>query len=852
MTHTGLIRHRRFPLPIIMVALGAIGYSAMLLCADDSPSRSLNAGLPASFDPAPNYRLCTDEGDIWQLSDGTARGRRSSFEGTAADLPEMLPGMTGEERARISLWGNKSSVGWVRPRTPILITFDLKKKERIGSIRVSSAAGASGVYWPTAIGIAVSPDGERWSYAGDLIARSRKHGLPPPMGYSTHLFRVDDLNVEGRYVALCVFPGSTSMFFTDEIEIRAGDAAQPPARIPEIGTVDQLREYVQTHTVPNLILRRLALDSALIGTAIAKADLAADQKSRLQARLAALGPACNEVPSDLPAKLRTILPMLPAQEQLLALYGELLREQGYPPLLATKAHRNAYLGWLTAPAQKTQTPVELNFRQMRNETRSDLFLLTNATPEARTVALTSDDATGLTLFYCPWTDTPQLEPVATALLPAAPRGKGWEVEIPAGLTMKIYVTADASILPPGRQQRRLSVRGAGEAIEVGLRFDISQIAMGPERLHLGMWDYTNNQGYDSLTPANREAAIRLMRSHGVDSPWATRRVTPFPKAEDYDREDNLHRFPDYEELDRWIARWPGARRYMIFVNVGDSIAGVPSDSPRFAKRVAQWAEHLADHVARLGLQPGQLHLCFVDEPNTDQKEKRVAAWAAPVKEAAPTLTIWSNPVSQKPADSPNHDAFGLPHVLCPDLGVLRKGGEAAWTFYQNHGRNGKGLEVYLCSAIAPHTDPNRYFRLLAMAGWRLRIQGIGFWSFHGQGGLADAFAAYGPTKNAIWYSPAFLHDTDATDTLQWQAVRESLLDYEYLRAVEKRLPSITDEAARKKALALISDDAINALIDTRKTSSGIAWNESANWDAPDHLRIKILDLLESLGAEHGD
>lgn len=826
-----------------------IFWLATLPCLAAPLPPALNAGLPASFDPAPNYPLCTDDGDARQLSDGTIKGARTAHEGTSASLPALLPGLNPEQQTT-ALWGRKGTVGWAHPKEPVLIAFDLGAVQRIGGMTLSSAAGTSGVYWPAAIAMVVSDDGKNWSYAGELISRSRENRLPPTMAYSEHQFVVDNLNIEGRYVGICVQRGGTPFFFCDEFEVTGGDSKVPAEVLPAIGDLATLREYVTNHAVGYSIQRRLALDYSLIRTAIRDSSLDAKKKDELQGQLKALAAACNEMPKDPPVGFRTVIPINDTESQLLAIRGSLLREEGYPSLLVSKLHRNAHLGWMKVPPEKTQQSTELSFRQMRDETRGDLLLLTNASSEAHKVTLSVSPACGaMSVFYCPWTDTPQLEPVATALLPATRTDTGWEIAIPAGLTTKVWVSMDAAKLPVGKQDYQLSFTGSGaEKVAAAMRTDISPVAMGAERLHLGMWDYTAGNGAYCLTPKNRDAAIRLMRSHGVDSPWGKPSTLPGAKPEDFDAEDKLIGQLDFTEFDEWLALWPGARRYMVFVHVPSHIGGVPFDSPRFPKRVAQWARAIADHAAAKGLKPGQIHLLLVDEPGEDKNDELLVAWAKPIKDEAAGLVVWSDPVWKDPGASSHPEAFTLPDVLCPNWGVLDGSNgsvrEKQWEFYEKFGQAGKPMELYMCSALAPHTDPNRYYRMMPWAGWKMRIQGISFWAFSDQGGLKDAWSAYDGAKG-IWYVPAFLGESDATDTIQWQAVREGLLDYEYLRQLEKQIPTIKDAELRKKAEYLVSDEAIKSLFHGWTAKDDASWDSAGYPDAPDLHRKEILAVLET-------
>jgi hypothetical protein len=818
--------------PAILILCSAIVTSSTALTREalesSTPSNPiLNRDIPAVFDPAPNYDLCTDPEDGKQLSDGL-------FEA-------LKPG----EIASSSLWGRKGTVGWAHAREPIFITFDLGSVQPIGGMMVSSAAGTAGVFWPSAIAIVISDDGKNWSSAGELISRSRENGLPPATGYTEHQFVVNDLNITGRYVGICAYPGGNPFFFLDELAVFGSDSQKPAEVLHVIGDMAATRQYVKDNVIGYSILRRLALDCSLIQTAIKESALDSPNKDKLKAQLASAAATADGAPLDVAPGFRTVIPINETESRLLSVFGSLLKAEGYPSLLITKQHRNAYLGWLETPPTKEQESVTLNFRQMGNEVRGDMLLVTNASALPKQVTISIDTpCQGMSLFYCPWTDTPQLEPVAMALLPVPQEGDGWKLDIPAGLTMKLWVSVDSSKTPVGEQDFQLSFADQGaEKITVGMKVKISSVAMGTPSLHLGMWDYTNGAGAYQLTPENRAAAIEMMRSHNVDSPWGTPSVLPVPKAEDYDASDKLVSALDFTAFDEWVKMWPNSRRYMIFVNVSSAIGGVPMESPRFANRVAQWARAVADHASEKGLKPEQICLLLFDEPSADSHDEHLLAWAKPIKAAATGLTIWSDPVWKDPAQAAHPEAFKLPDVLCPNWGTLAAGGGSLWKFYQQLREEGKPMELYMCSAPAPHTDPNRYYRLMPWAGWKLQIQGIGFWAFSDAGGLKDAWSAYDGARGT-WFTPVFLGTSDVTNTIQWEAVRDGMQDYEYLLQLEKQLPLIKNTKLKKEAEDLLSQDSIQSLFHGLKASDGFSWPAAKDSEAPDRYREKILTVLE--------
>ena len=140
------------------------------------PGPNIARGKRATFDIAPDLPSCTDADDAKQLTDGRyGDGCSPSAAGT---------------------------VGWRRRRRPVQITLDLRKEEPIAGVSFRTSGGQSGTYWPNAIFVLVSDDGEAFHHAGDLLTLSYRHELPPVSG--AHAYRTDRLRAHGRCVRFAV------------------------------------------------------------------------------------------------------------------------------------------------------------------------------------------------------------------------------------------------------------------------------------------------------------------------------------------------------------------------------------------------------------------------------------------------------------------------------------------------------------------------------------------------------------------------------------------------------------------------------------------------------------------------
>src|SRR5206468_5704060 len=247
-----------------------------------------------------------------------------------------------------------------------------------------------------------------------------------------------------------------------------------------------------------------------------------------------------------------------------------------------------------------------------------------------------------------WTDTRELAPVADALMPldeATPT-----LVMPAGLTRQIWLTFSPHRRSPGTYRGFLQLTPQGGAtIRVPIELRVLA-ATFPSKLslHLGGWDYTNALTL-GLTPNNTAPLIDRMRALGVDSPWASNAVVPPGR---FDAAGLLTEAPQTSAFDSWIAKWPDASDYLIFVNAQDTFGTVSrTDNARFSNALGQWITFWVDHARSLGIRPSQLVLLLVDEPHLPAQDDRVVAWTTALKAAQPAIKIWEDPTYRDPAAS---------------------------------------------------------------------------------------------------------------------------------------------------------------------------------------------------------
>jgi hypothetical protein len=409
------------------------------------------------------------------------------------------------------------------------------------------------------------------------------------------------------------------------------------------------------------------------------------------------------------------------------------------------------------------------------------------------------------------------------------------------MTRKVWLTVDGSRLAPGTYHAALTFRTPRASTRIPFTVRVSRVTMGRPRLSLGMWDYTNGAGAYAITPQNRDAAIALMRSHFVDSPWATNAALPWPVASDYDASGRLAHPLDFRALDEWIRLWPDARHYYVSAGAGPGFAGAPVNTPEFATRLAAWGRAVGAHAISLGLAPQQLGLLLVDEPQHDEQNAIVAAWARVLAAAAPEIGLFENPIWPRPDQVSPSDALTLVNELCFHLGVYSRGGEPVARYFESRRAAGQRLWMYQTTGPSRLLDPTTYYRLAGWYAFRAHAVGSAFWSFGDTGSAETSWNDYSGTTNMA-YAPVFIGRQGVTDSVHWQAVREGVEDYEYLAMLADSAGRTPNPAPSAQALALLSE----AITEVPKPYTGwFDWDRDPKHARPDEYRLRMLTLLES-------
>jgi hypothetical protein len=445
-----------------------------------------------------------------------------------------------------------------------------------------------------------------------------------------------------------------------------------------------------------------------------------------------------------------------------------------------------------------------------------------------------------------WTDTYQGVPVADALVPIQQKQGKYSVTIPAGFTGKLWFTVDGSKVTSGDYKSTFVVDGQS----VPFHLIVSKLVMQRPRMSLTMWDNSDSKSLAGvasrgITAQNKAAALAMMKSHFVDAPWADRPILPWPTAEDFDAQNALIGKLDFSAFDGWVAEWPNARTFFVFINAhqNEAFAGAKPETPEFNARLGAYAKVLSAHMKKLGLQPQQLALLIIDEPGGrgDWQDDVIANWANAIHASAPELYLVSDPVWKRPDLQKNQAAITQMNILIPNTQNYVNSPKEVGDYFQRQRKKGKQLWLYSASGPVRLFNPQNYYRDQAWRVFSLGGRGMGFWAFCDISGAPTAWNDY---QIPISYSPAFLDKTTVYNSVHWDAVREGVEDFEELAMLRDAIEKNANSAAKTRAQAVL-DEAVKTIAATESTAF---WQKETAPDQVDQQLQKVRMMLEKLRA----
>ncbi|MBN2376528.1 MAG: hypothetical protein JXD22_09010 [Sedimentisphaerales bacterium] len=774
-----------------------------------NPGENIARGKKYTLSPRPNYSHCTDPEDNLQLTDGVYT------EGY--------------------FWTQKSTVGWSNSN-PVIITIDLESTQPVGGISFNTAAGVAGVEWPGAIHILISDDGKSFSYLGNLIKLASDQEKTQAAGYQIHRFQTDTLKTHARYVCLLL----TGLFlFVDEIEIYRGeeDFLHLPLKGTRVKNVKQFFDEIET---ARGVRRRLQKELATVCEALQPPA----HNNQIEQELAAIEIEISRIERISPKGFRTIFPLNELHRRIFSVQAGIWRKNGFDSITIWQKNHWEMLS-PTEPPLKGGAAIDI--AMMSNEYRSAAFNISNAATEPREVRLSLKGLPGglnpeyITVHEVPFTDTKSGIPIAAALPVATKIGDNFCLTIPQGMTRQVWLTFNPRDIPAGEYQGKIQFESVPATVPVRMKIYPFRFPDQPT-LHLGGWDYTDQDQYYQVTPQNRTAFIQHLREHFVDSPWATNRVMPSGK---YNEHGKMIQEPSTEYFWNWLERWPDAKKYLVFANVNNNFCDFEMGTPPFQQAVADWITWWVNQLKTKNIKPEQLGLLLVDEPHTHEQDKIIIEYARVIQKAEPKVVVWEDPIWADPENG-TAELFEICDVLCPQTRMwIEHDGKFA-DFYIKHRKAGRNLWFYSCSGPGKLLDPYSYHRMQHWFCWQYGGQGSGFWAFGDSNG-SSSWNEY--LSNVGAYTPVFLDENSVTAGKHMEAIREGIEDFEYLRILQDKIANLENDHVNSNTIEqakIFLDSAARRVTSCMTNGDKLYWKEPKDRSVADTVRIEILELLLKL------
>ncbi|MCC6423775.1 MAG: discoidin domain-containing protein [Phycisphaerales bacterium] len=677
----------------------------------------------------------------------------------------------------------EGTVGWRYGNyKTVRITIDLRQIEPISGVSLTSVGGFDLHTHPISILIQTSEDGVQFVTVGDMAKLDANGPIPIFGTASVHTFVTHDLRTKGRYVRfVCVTP--TPIFHCSEVEVYQGD----PAWLTQTaeGEVIQSEEVLNPLELTQLgIRRRLLQDIRLVRQAVNTTGKPSDRAAML-AQLSSLEVQAKQ--QNYPQQLENFEASWPVNDldrQVFAIRGQLLKAHGHEPI--TLWHKPPYelLDLMAVPPRKADKSLSLSM--MLNEHRARSFNVTNASAQAATIKFRlvglpdGDNPAYVKVSQVRWMDTRVGLPRDLLLSPLTAREGWYEVEVPAGFTQEIWLSFNPTKVASGMYHGQIEVASDHWVGKMALDLTLAPIRF-PDQVDftLGVWDYMFEKLHQVME-GNQLALKELFLSHFGNMPWLGYglRLDLFADKA-FDAEGNLVGKIDYSQWDAFVRFWPDVKYHAVTVERVDAFGPIKIGTPQWDRAITAFAADWARHNRNLGLKPNQVIVSFGDEPNTPQMFQKELALAKAFRRGTQDMLIYINPLVDDPASIQyGRQAVELANIVMPERTRFDRGqNDAGGRLYQELRTEGKLLMVYSCAGGKQLYSG--YYRLQPWTAFAHGGDGEGFWALTDAGvsnGWND-YTAHGTED----YSPLYVAPNRAASTKFWEAVREGVEDWQYLK-----------------------------------------------------------------------
>jgi len=776
--------------------------------------------------PTPNYST-TIPGDAADLTDGI-------YTSTASGV----------------YWVNTGNVGWQVTTQGISINVDLGSIQPIRGVSLNFF-----IYYPSAIYILASTDNVNFFEIGDLTRLTKAIPVLGGGYYPSFRYQTEQLKTKARYLKLFVI--SPDVFtFCDELEVYQGSPSfvNNPYPGSPVTTTELLQRTSQL--TQNGCRFRFKADLIQTQFRIDNSTILDSTKTTLLQQAKSLAQQIDRAP-DFPAsqyqcdQFKAIVPYNdPGQlhKQVFKLNAKLLEAKGLGSLTAWHTHPYLRLGLFDEPAG---TPT-LNVSMMANEFRSDVLNLTNASQDNITVSLDIRNLPGVTnpsyvrVYQVEPVDTRARAVVSAALTELSPSGGAYTSVAPSGMTRQIWFSFHPVGLPAGDYSGTVHVQSSALITDVALNFSLANISFpaAPD-FNFGMWDYVDFVPSYGITSANRAAAVEDMKDHFVDVAWG---CTMPAQPTGLDGNGNII-LPEnaFSAFDNWVLNLrTEARCYIISfqsLTENTTFAGYARGTANFNSALSQWSAAWADHNRQIGLAPGQVGIALIDEPSTDTQFQTTLDWASAFKSGSSENLVFMDIASFiTDLSQTAKDALNYVDIVCPALPITQQ--QTIMNYLEQLRQQGKILWFYNAGSPAQLLDPTGYYRIQPWYAYVYNFVGSHFWAY-ADTEVNSSWNEYPAIGLSNW-APCYIDNNTITITKHWEAAREGIEDYQYLKMLKNRSDQLASTDPNNPLVA----EAVNFLANQPSSVVNTVKNNNlygiSSPDVPDQSRLGALDILKRM------
>ncbi|MBI3920293.1 MAG: carbohydrate binding domain-containing protein [Armatimonadetes bacterium] len=483
------------------------------------------------------------------------------------------------------------------------------------------------------------------------------------------------------------------------------------------------------------------------------------------------------------------------------------------------------LAKISSPPASVKECKDINLTMGVNEYESASFVLTNSSDKAVEFAVTAKNA-GIptTVRQAVWVTSFSGKQVNDAL----PLLEG-KISIPSGESREIWLSLYSRGVKPGDYRTEVVVKAQGlPSVSVNLKVKVYPVSLPDDKpIYTHYWDYVVPEW---TGPELARALLEDLKQHYVNVPA----LHPWPIRLQVNPDGTLKE--DYGELDSVLDCYRTLNPKMIVLswNPDAYLEKIPGFEFFGDKWTALFRSYLTGMVSHLK-EKGWDNSKFAIHPYDERLDAKVCRMAKLIKEIDPRINVVANSTGT-PEDirniAPYVNIF-MPHYssFMYDVSaevrnlatkLLPKSDQFFWTY---------------TNAVPPfpqESSPYADYRLAVWRAWEANMGGFGYWiycykthwnSYKHEDGENWSVVYLANAKDA----PAGLSKKELVVTgKRWEATREGVEDYVYLRLLKDRLekadgkvsPELLNEA---KAILLQSPKTV--LADPRNTGLAEAAKE---------------------------